>query len=94
MVEGMLPIKLFLERSMIRRLCIYPINSGMIPVIWLPERKKKRKCGMDPPILAGIGLENVLLDRSSERHPGFGRGIGPSKRLELKSIDAPRVIFH
>ena len=94
MDEGMLLVKLFLERSRISRLLIYPIDFGMIPVIWLLERRRNFKFDMDSPILAGIEPKNLFLDRSSMRHPRFGRRIEPSKRLELKSINVKEILLN
>ena len=64
--EGMLHVRLFLEKSRIWRCRICPIDFGMIPIIWLPERENTNKFGMDSPILARIEPENLLLDGSSE----------------------------
>ncbi len=49
MVEGMLPVKLLLEKSMTSREERCPMEFGMVPVIRLPERERKYKLGRNLP---------------------------------------------
>ena len=55
MVEGMLPVKLFLEKSMTSREVMCPMESGMVPVIRLLERERKYKLGRNSPMFDGMG---------------------------------------
>lgn len=51
---------------------------------------------IESPILSGIEPENLLFDRSNtstDATTGFGRGMGPSNWLELKSIDPNSATF-
>ena len=50
MVEGMLPIKLLLEKSMTSREVRCPVESKMVPVIRLLEREWKSKLGRNSPM--------------------------------------------
>ena len=45
MVEGMLPGKLLLKKSMTSREVRCPTEYGMVPIIPLPERERKYKLG-------------------------------------------------
>ena len=64
MIEGMLPVKLFLEKSMTLREKRCPMESGMVPVIRLPERERKYKLGKDSPMFDGMTL---LFDYLKEK---------------------------
>ena len=55
MVEGMLPIKLFLEKLMTPREVRCPMESGMVPIILLLEIERKYKLGRNSPMFDGMG---------------------------------------
>ena len=100
MLEGIFPVKLFLEKSMTSRNSISPILRGISPIIWLPEIERKNRFGMEAPIFLGIGPENLLLERSiNEISPtawgSFNRfGIRPCQWLkEIFSSDSLEEIF-
>ena len=50
MVEGMLPMKLLLEKSMTSKYERCPMESRMVPVIRLLERERKSKLGRNSPM--------------------------------------------
>ena len=64
----------------------FPTFRGMNPVIWLSESRRECKPNMDSPLLGGKKPENLLWERSRKETPLIEKGIGLSKRLELKSI--------
>ena len=94
MLDVMLPVKLLLERSMTSMYSICPILAGISPVISLFERDRKIRLGMEVPIFLGIGPENLLLDISSNSISTTGSEMGPSKRLELKSMSTKGATFN
>ena len=48
---------------------------------------------MEAPISPRIGLENVSLERFRNSISPTRKGISPSKRLELKSMNALKATF-
>lgn len=88
----MLPVRLFIERSITWSNGISPMVSGISAERRLFERERKITQGIDELIFWGIWPWKLLFDRSSNSTGETGRGIFPVKKLELKSASAKGAI--